>query len=267
MYSYCKIKNIDEIDHSVMGTILSPNDEYVVQDTLRLSISNNDTILEKIATGKLQVYNNIEAIISISDQLNHLKSISNNEVDEEGRQVNRIAAAKKGWTYLAHFFEFKTSEDDSLFCEDWQGSTDTSLSIKFYKANGSEITDAGAYSTKQEHLDNECVKTEVLFKPSFDYELVSGSIRLDTAISNDCRLWVIGGVIELGTAGTKEFARGMNLNFLGADEIIETDGRASKYMSKDITGIPYQANQLKFILKHEAGVKVKIMPTLEYFRG
>lgn len=188
------------------------------------------------------------------------------EIDEEGRQISRVAAGKKGWVYNAHFFELETSKDGSLFCEDYTGTTCPSLSIKFYNNDNVEITDAGAYGTKQLHLDAECVKTEVLFKPNYDYELLSGTIRLDIVSTEDCRLWVIGGMLEIGAAGTKEFAKGMNLKYLGVDEVIETDGRASKYMSKDVAGVPYQANQIKFIIKHSAGYKFKIMPALEYFR-
>lgn len=239
---------------------------YLENDTYYFLYLNNGTF--SIQTEILKA----DPVVTGSDQedfeVNH-KSTSNHtevEIDSEGRQVQRVAAAKKGWTYLAHFFEFETSKDSSLECTDWQGNTDTSLSIKFYKSDNSEIIDAGGYASKQEHLDSECVRTEVVFKPSFDYELVSGSIRLDIESTEDCRLWVVGGVLELGAAATKEFARNMNLKYLGANEIIETDGRASKYMKKDIVGLPYQANQLKFIIKHSTGYKFKIMPTLEYFR-
>lgn len=273
MFNTCIVKNIDSQNHIILGVEVEPNGTYAIPDSKRLMATSNDNLLEGINNNIYQIGNGSNYFSTIGEQLNYLFSgisnvtITNTEIDEEGRQVNRYAAAKKGWTYLAHFFEFETSKSLSLICNDWQGNPDSSLTIKFYDSSNNEIIDQGAYLSLQEHLDNECVRTEVLFKPSFDYELISGTLRMETKSIEDCRLWVIGGVIELGAAGIKEFARNMNLHYLGADEIIETDGRASKYMAKDITGIPYQGNQLKFIVKHSAGYKFKIMPTLEYFRG
>ena len=54
--------------------------------------------------------------------------------------------------------------------------------------------------------------------------------------------------------------------FYGANESIKTDGRAAKYMKKDIVGVPYQANQIQVIVRHNAGIQHKLMLTLEYFR-
>ena len=230
-----------------------------------ISVNETDVVISFAATLNASEEIELDSILS-----NH-QGISNTEteieVDSEGRQVSRIAIAKKGWSYLAHFFEYETSKDGSLFCEDYAGVADPSISVKYFNSSNVEIVDAGTYTDKQDHLDNECVKTEIIFKPAFDYELVSGNIRLDTKPVDDCRMWVIGGILELGGPYVKEFARGMNLRYLGADETIQTDGRASKYMVKDITGVPFQANQIKFITKHNVGVKVKIMATLEYFRG
>lgn len=189
------------------------------------------------------------------------------EVDIEGRQVTRVAAAKKGWAYIAHFFEFETSKDGSLFCEDWSGTVNPAFSMSFHKSDGTSIVDEGSYADKQAHIDAECVETKVLYKPDFDYELVSGDIRMIMAPTEDCRTWVIGGAVELGAIGTKEFVSGVNFKFLGADEVVHTDGRASKFMAKTTTGVPYQTNQLQIIVRHSAGNRHRLMYSFEYFRG
>ena len=263
-----RLKNNSGNSKFILSRYVDNNDYYNIPVHLWLQVNDDETIREDIVSGNL-IVNNGTLDLSVSDGLDWLSKFETNniEIDSEGRQISRMAAGKKGWVYLAHFFELETSKDGGLFCEDYTGTSCPSLSIKFYKADDSEITGAGAYASKQAHLDAECIRTEVLFKPSFDYELISGTIRLDSVSTEDCRLWVTGGVLELGAAGTKEFARGMNLKFLGADEVIETDGRASKYMKKTITGLPYQSNQLKFIIKHSAGYNFKIMPTIEYFRA
>lgn len=57
------------------------------------------------------------------------------------------------------------------------------------------------------------------------------------------------------------------MRYIGADEEVKTDGRASKYMKKDIPGVPYQANQLKLIVRHSAGTQHKLMVMIEFFRA
>jgi hypothetical protein len=106
-----------------------------------------------------------------------------------------------------------------------------------------------------------------LFKPNYDYELIAGSIQQKASPSTDLRIWVVGGIVELGGAYVKEFAGGVNMAFFGENESLKTDGRAAKYMTKTISGVPYQANQLQVIIKHEAGIQHKLMLMLEYFRA
>lgn len=66
------IKNTDSIDHSIMGTIVSPGNEYIVSDNMRMAISNNDSILEKIANGLLQVGDGSQFFVTANDQFRWL---------------------------------------------------------------------------------------------------------------------------------------------------------------------------------------------------
>lgn len=182
------------------------------------------------------------------------------ERDEAGRQLVRYTAAMKGWTYLAHPLEIETSKLGGCYSKDWEGNNRGDCSMKFYDASDVELTD-------QPSIDANCVKSVMTFTPNYDYEIVSGNIHQQATPATDIRLWVIGGALELGAAGVKEFAGGLNLKFMGADEQIETDGRASKYMPKVTEGVPYNTNQLQFIFRHNAGVKHKIMAVVEYFRA
>lgn len=137
---------------------------------------------------------------------------------------------------------------------------ETHITAKFFDVNDVEIT-------VQATADTDCVRTEIYFKPDFDYEIISGNIHQRVAPSDDVRIWVIGGALELGTLGTREFVSGLNMYYMGADEGIETDGRTSKYMKKTTTGVPYNTNQLQYTIRHTAGTKHKIMFVVEYFRG
>lgn len=199
------------------------------------------------------------------------------EIDDEGRQVHRPAYGKKGWTYTAHPVEFTTAKDGAIFSEDWQGNDRGDYVFKFYKADGTEIVDAGGYADKQAHLDAECVETRITVKPDYDYEIIAGKLDIHTIPTTDIRMWVVGGVIDdttqlpweypTGVYNAKEFAGGINFKYVTPNKEIETDGRASKFMAKTKTGVPYQTNQFLVIMRHDAGIKHDFMLTLEYFRA
>lgn len=189
------------------------------------------------------------------------------EIDDQGRQIIRSAAGKKGWVYLSHPIEIETSKIGGAYSTDYTGTLRTDFELKLYDANNVEITD-------QTTADLSCVKTVVTFKPSYDFEILSGSIYQATTPASDVRLWVIGGVFAVATntpVSVKEFVTGFNMKFIGDGDHIETDGRASKYMAKDMSayGLPlptYQGNCFQYIVRHDTGIKHKLMVIMEYFR-
>ncbi len=181
------------------------------------------------------------------------------DIDDQGRQIYRNATARSGWSYLAHPFEIQTSKLNSLINKNHQNIDRNNATVKFYDANNTEITN--------EANEIYIVKTVMTFKPSYDYELVAGSVRqIETPLS-DINLWVIGGVLELGELYTREFVGGINLKFIGADEELKTDGRTAKYMRKTIDGCPYNANQIQLIIRHSPGTQHKILFLLEYYKA
>lgn len=195
-------------------------------------------------------------------ELNYLPSANGKLQDEDinGRKVTRVAASNKGTSYRAHFFDFSTCTLDSLICEDWEGNNDMDIGMKFYDVNNVELT-------TQASIDTSCVKSIVTFKPMYDYELVSGTVNVQSSPSEDMRLWVVGGVPELGAAGVREFVRNLNIKYISPSETLQTDGRASKYMKKTTMGVPFNTNQLQIIIKcNTSGVKHPIMMAFEYFR-
>lgn len=259
MYSPCYLKNIDSINQIVLGVELTPDQEYQIPDNKRISASNDSNLLQLIADSKIDVGNGSSYLTTLSEKINRLKNIDEVEIDSQGRQIIRPAAGQKGWTYLARPIEFEISKLGSLYSKNYLDQDYGDVTIKFYNASNVEVTSVENEST--------IVKTVVLLKPNHDYELIAGNVRQVVAPTNDVRVWVIGGIIELGGAYVKEFAAGINLKYLGADEEIKTDGRAAKYMTKDIAGVPYQGNQLQIIVRHNAGDYHKIMLMFEYFRA
>lgn len=254
------IHNISGEAKTYQGIEINNSAFYQIPDNLLIEFQNESNLLSDLLSGSVRMSSDgiTDYSTTAITNFNFLRN-EHYEVDDEGRQVSRIAAASRGWTYLCHPIEFETSKINSLYEKLVSGTNRGFSSIKFYDANDAEVTD----------VQNEAniVKTVLLIKPSYDYELISGDIQQIESPSTDMRVWVNGGIIELGGAYVKEFAGGVNMRFFGAQESLKTDGRAAKYMKKNIAGVPYQANQLQVIIKHNAGVQHKFMLLLEYFRA
>jgi hypothetical protein len=216
-----------------------------------------------------------DPVVDPSDQKdfedNHKALANQSLTDESNRILVRNVAAKKGWTYLAHPIECTTSKLDGCYASDWSGTARGNISMKFYNSSDVELV-----AETQAELDANCVKTVITFNPDYDYEIVSGNIHQHTTPTSNIRVWVVGGTIDnnglpweypTGTFNVGEFVGGINLKYIGDQDQIETDGRASKYMKKTITGVPYNANQMQVIIRHPVGEQSDIMLVLEYFKA
>ena len=184
------------------------------------------------------------------------------EIDDDGRQVTRTAATYKGWRYLAHVLEMETATLNGVFSSDWQGTSRSDFTIKYY-----DNTDTELVAGTQAELDANCVKTVVTIKPSYDYDIVGGNVHQHTTPTENVRMWVVAGATELGALGVREFVGGLNMKFMGINEQIETDGRASARMNHTTTGVPFQTNQLQYIITHPVGYQHELMIVVEYFRA
>lgn len=258
-YNYTKLANIHNLEREIQDSAITIALDGINSNGTQLTISfkaslsqSEETILNQI------VADHDGSIPSSVDPLSVV--IDDVEVDEQGRQIVRTAAGQKGWTYLSHCIEIETSKLGGVVSDFFTGSSDSGLSIKFYNASNVELI-------TQQDIDNDCVRTEVIIKPDHDYEIIGGNIYQHTRPTQDIRLWVMGGIPELGNNYLKEMVRNLNLKFLSEHNFIETDGRASKYMRKTTTGVPYNTNQLKLIFRHPAGVKQQLMIILEYYRA
>lgn len=255
------LHNISDSEKTYLGTPISSGGFYQIPDNMLIKFQNDASVMADILLNTLRLssdgvtdYSTVNII-----NLNFLRN-EHYEVDAQGRQIVRAAAGQKGWTYLGENVLIETSNLNSLDSTDYLGNTVSGMSLKFYDVNNVELT-------TQQDLDTSCVKTELTVSPAYDYEILGGTLRQITRPSTKVKLWTVGGILQLGANYTKEMVRNVDLRFLSPDDHIDTDGRASKYMKKDIDGVPYQANQLKFILKHEAGIKHELLINIEYFRA
>jgi hypothetical protein len=184
-----------------------------------------------------------------------------NNKDTDGALITRNKAAKKGWSFWAVPIEFTTSTlGGSLFIQDSNGNPITWVSCKIYDANNNEITTAGVLNANL----NACVKTVIDFEPTFNYEIIGGSLRVNSNPASDVRVWIIGAPdIPAIYGGSKEFASGVNLKFLSADSPLEVDGRVTKALFYDANT---HQGKMRFIFKHAAGTQVNSMMMVEIYR-
>lgn len=272
-----KIKNSSGSVQTWVGKAFAINEEYTLEEGECLKYSKDDVFFAAVGAGDAEIGDG-SIYYSATDGWNYLTG-KNVEVDSEGRQISRQAYGKKGWTYLAHPIEFTTSKENGTYAKDFNNNDRNDFYCKFYDSNNNEIVDAGSYGSLQEHLDNKCVETRVTLKPAYDFEIISGKMDVHTTPTSNVRMWVVGGIIDdttgkpweypasSGVFHVKEFAGGINFKYVTPDKEIETDGRASKFMSQNKTGVPFQTNQFQFIIRHDAGVKQDMMLTMEYFRA
>jgi hypothetical protein len=231
-------------------------------------IENNDIYHLKLYEGPIKlaecIINKNQNIEDKQDFENNYKSLSNqsvlNQFDTDGAQIVRIKAAKRGWTYGAIPMEFKTAEIGSLWSKTSDGQNREGISLKFYDANGQEITEEGLLQVNETTI----IRSIVDFEPPYDYEVIGGTLRVGSDIAFDCRLWIVAVPdIPANLGGSKEMAGGINLKFLAPQQLMNVDGRVSKTLTYSPT---LHTNKLRFIFEHQAGSKVDIHLNVELYR-
>ena len=73
-YSVAIIKNIDTVDQSILGTVITPGNTYTVPDSKRITIASSDSIIQRINQDKLQVGDGAQYFSSYNDQIDWLKN-------------------------------------------------------------------------------------------------------------------------------------------------------------------------------------------------
>lgn len=215
-----------------------------------------------------------DPIIDPSDQKDfedNYKAISNSSfTDDDGRTVTRHATAKKGWNFFEHVVELKTNTLNGCLSLNWDNTDRGMFDFRMYELiSGVEtlmVQGADDDTTYQTKLTNNCIRTDMILRPDYDYELIGGVVSQISAPASDARLWVIAGATDLGAAGVKEFIGGKNLAFMG-DQDHKSDGRTAKFMCKDKTGVPVPANKIQFIIRHAKGAAHRLEISLDYFKA
>ena len=111
IYPYAEIKNIDTVDQSILGTVVIPTGIYVVPDTKRLAIADNENIFDLINADKLIVRNG-EGDITTGHIAQHRHLNANTEVllDSYKRQEVTIRKPEgRGLNIATHDYAEETS--------------------------------------------------------------------------------------------------------------------------------------------------------------
>lgn len=200
-----------------------------------------------------------------------LKNKVINALDSDGRSVSRVATAKKGWSYLEHVIELQTGTKGGHLSLKWDNTDRGLCDMRMYElieavetlmVQGGSETD-GDYQIR---LTADCIRTDIVIRPDYDYEVIGGTVSQIEAPVSDARLWVIAGATDLGAAGIREYIGGKNLVFLG-DVNHKADGRTAKFMNLTTEGVPAPTNKIQFIVRHAKGLAHRLEISLEYFRA
>jgi len=177
--------------------------------------------------------------------------------DSDGDAMMRIKYAPTGWHYQVHVIEFETCKLSSAYEKKSTLVDYGFVTLKFYKADDTEITD-------QPTLDTDCVRTQVDFEPTHDYEIVGGLVSQITQPTTDVRIWLIGAPdIPEVMGGNKAFLTGYNLAFQAAGVVFGINGRSSKYLPYDAV---YHSGKMRTVVRTDAGIKHRIMAAFEIYK-
>lgn len=199
---------------------------------------------------------------------NNFKALGNKKLDprdSDGSPLQRTKVTTTGWNYCLHGLEFETSKLDSIYSRKPDNTDYNFHTIKFYKdVSGAEVEITGD-DLNQTFLDANCIKTIVDWEPTFDYEIVGGSLKQKSVPTEDVHLWVIG-VPDIPEAygGSKVFVTTVDLAYIGLEDGVKVDGRAPKYLTYSATN---HTSKLRLVLRHPVGYKHKLHMLFEIFKA
>lgn len=142
-----------------------------------------------------------------------------------------------------------TSSIGSLICKDSNGADFPGLTLKFFDANGDEVSDSAN--------EGSIVKTVLDFEPTtFGYAFRGGEFYTNGVIDKPCYIFfVIAPDVPVEAGGSVEMVSCINLQFVtigsSYDQGVDDDF-AQTYLRYDANT---HAGKSRLILKHEIGRK------------
>ena len=188
----------------------------------------------------------------------------------------------QGWLQQLFEIEFETSKLNSIHEKDPENNDIGWSTLKFYKDVATVETEWTP--ADQADLDTNCIRTDFLWMPTVDYQILSGQIAQINTPSNDVYVWGYGLDLDTPYGGPQiVFAEGgINLAFVGSNQAVGLKGKGAPflYYDKIKTGVDAKgkpvytalppgvgSNRMRFIIRHPAGFKHRLQPIFEIFRG
>ena len=254
-YNYNKSANLQTLETEIESSSIVTALDVITSLGETLTIKFKATLSE---TDETTLDGLVSSHINTPTNDNNLSLTLNQPKDSDDAMLVRPKAAKSGWTYHLTAPEFKTSELNSLYHKDISGTDLGACTVKYYDISNVELTTQGS-------CDTDCVKTVFSFEPTWDYEIIGGTIKTFNDITVDMRTWVIAVPdIPAAYGGSKVMVQGVNLKYIDPNNGIVADGRASKHMTYSAT---LHTNKLQVVIKHPAGTKEDIMVAFELYRA
>lgn len=177
-------------------------------------------------------------------------------LDSDSSIVMRPKVTTAGWTMQDHYFEFGLGvlASTSLYSKKANGTNIGFVTYRHFELVSSvETLITGANALDQAYLTANAIRTDIIWEPTHDIDVISGEIRFETPITSDIRVWVVvvpdvpaiyGGSKELLTGGR-------NLRFVREKIPFFLEGRAVKHLTYSAT---YHTNKFQVVFRHGAGV-------------
>ena len=126
-----------------------------------------------------------------------------------------------------------------------------------------EITDG---NLNQAYLDANCVRTDLLFEPTHDMEVIGGKLKQRSAPTKDVHIWIIAVPdVPKVAGGSVDFTQGgLNLYDLGDNATYDIDGKTAKMMGYHAT---YHTNKFQVILRHDEGYNCRVSMHFKLFKS
>lgn len=252
-------KSSDALSYLAGTVVVPPTGQIEATSDNWFGLYTDAAFLKDIRLNNVQIsdgttvyeYPKSEEFIAYANSFNY------NNRDIDGAMIVRTKAAKKGWSFWAIPIEFTTSTlGGTIYCKTSDGNNIPWISCRIYDVNNVEIVDAQNLGV--------CVKTVIDFEPTFDFEIIGGSLRVHENPATDIRLWIVGAPdIPAQFGGSKEFASGVNLKFMAPNASFDIDGRVTKYLTYN--PVTHQG-KMRIIIKHPPGTPVNIQALIHIYR-
>lgn len=175
--------------------------------------------------------------------------------------------APDGWHQQAYETEFETcnSGSDSIHEKNWLNEDIGFSSLKFYKVvNGVEVE-----CSDQNDIDTNCIRTDLLWMPDFDYAIKSGWVAQKSVPASNVYVWALGADLDAQYGGPQSvFAEGgINMTYVDSRSRVGLDGVSATilYYEHPQLGEGCGTNRVRFVVRHAAGLKHRLQAVFELF--